>query len=453
MKQKLNKLEKYWVMYDVGNSAFALLVSTIIPIYFKNMATQNSISAADSTAYLSYAISISTLIVAILGPVLGTVADGKNRKKPLFTLFMMVGVIGCAALALPKSAMLFLVVFVITKVGFSGSLIFYDSMLVDVTTDERMDDVSSQGYAWGYIGSCVPFIASLALTFGADYIGISGTMATAIAFVINALWWAVVTIPLLKNYKQNYYVETRTSGVTETVKRLGSVCGEIKNNKKVFLFLVAFFFYIDGVYTIIEMATSYGKDVGISDTSLLLALLLTQIVAFPCAIIFGRLAQKFDTARLIAVCIGAYFLVAVYALWLDAAWKFWMMATFVGVFQGAIQALSRSYYARIIPKEKSSEYFGIFDIFGKGASFMGTMFMGISTQIFHTSKAGVIVIAAMFVIGFVVFKLQANAMQHKEKDFAQKNVRDEFEAEDQNDYYEDEDDYEIGDMDFAEERF
>jgi UMF1 family MFS transporter len=453
MKQKLNKLEKYWVMYDVGNSAFALLVSTIIPIYFKNMATQNGISAADSTAYLSYAISISTLIVAILGPVLGTVADGKNRKKPLFTLFMMVGVIGCAALALPKSAMLFLVVFVITKVGFSGSLIFYDSMLVDVTTDERMDDVSSQGYAWGYIGSCVPFIASLALIFGADYIGISGTMATAIAFVINALWWAVVTIPLLKNYKQNYYVETRTSGVTETVKRLGSVCGEIKNNKKVFLFLVAFFFYIDGVYTIIEMATSYGKDVGISDTSLLLALLLTQIVAFPCAIIFGRLAQKFDTARLIAVCIGAYFLVAVYALWLDAAWKFWMMATFVGVFQGAIQALSRSYYARIIPKEKSSEYFGIFDIFGKGASFMGTMLMGISTQIFHTSKAGVIVIAAMFVIGFVVFKLQANAMQHKEKDFAQKNVRDEFEAEDQNDYYEDEDDYEIGDMDFAEERF
>lgn len=453
MKQKLNKLEKYWVMYDVGNSAFALLVSTIIPIYFKNMATENGVSAADSTAYLSYAISISTLIVAILGPVLGTVADGKNRKKPLFTLFMLIGVLGCAALALPKSAILFLVVFVITKVGFSGSLIFYDSMLVDVTTDERMDDVSSQGYAWGYIGSCVPFIASLALIFGADYIGISGTMATAIAFVINALWWAVVTIPLLKNYKQNYYVETRTSGVTETVKRLGSVCGEIKNDKKVFLFLVAFFFYIDGVYTIIEMATSYGKDVGISDTSLLLALLLTQIVAFPCAIIFGRLAQKFDTARLIAVCIGAYFLVAVYALWLDAAWKFWMMATFVGVFQGAIQALSRSYYARIIPKEKSSEYFGIFDIFGKGASFMGTMLMGISTQIFHTSKAGVIVIAAMFVIGFVVFKLQANAMQHKEKDFAQKNVRDEFEAEDQNDYYEDEDDYEIGDMDFAEERF
>lgn len=458
MKQKLNKLEKYWVMYDVGNSAFALLVSTIIPIYFKNMATENGVSAADSTAYLSYAISISTLIVAILGPVLGTVADGKNRKKPLFTLFMLIGVLGCAALALPKSAILFLVVFVITKVGFSGSLIFYDSMLVDVTTDERMDDVSSQGYAWGYIGSCVPFIASLALIFGADYIGISGTVATAGAFIINALWWAVVTIPLLKKYKQNYYVETKVNGVKETIKRLGTVCGEIKKDKKVFLFLVAFFFYIDGVYTIIEMATSYGKDVGISDTSLLLALLLTQIVAFPCAIIFGKLAQKFETSRLITVCIGAYFLVAIYALWLDAAWKFWVMATFVGVFQGAIQALSRSYFAKIIPKEKSSEYFGIFDIFGKGASFMGTMLMGISTQIFHTSKAGVIVIASMFVIGFVIFKIQSQTMQRGEKrSLAVSRTLDEFEAETENDYddydYGYENDYEIGDMNFAEERF
>ena len=458
MKQKLNKLERYWVMYDVGNSAFALLVSTIIPIYFKNMATENGVSAADSTAYLSYAISISTLIVAILGPVLGTVADGKNRKKPLFTLFMLIGVLGCAALALPKSAILFLVVFVITKVGFSGSLIFYDSMLVDVTTDERMDDVSSQGYAWGYIGSCVPFVVSLALIFGADYIGISGTAATAGAFIINALWWAVVTIPLLKNYKQNYYVETKVNGVKETIKRLGTVCGEIKKDKKVFLFLVAFFFYIDGVYTIIEMATSYGKDVGISDTSLLLALLLTQIVAFPCAIVFGKLAQKFETSRLITVCIGAYFLVAIYALWLDAAWKFWVMATFVGVFQGAIQALSRSYFAKIIPKEKSSEYFGIFDIFGKGASFMGTMLMGISTQIFHTSKAGVIVIASMFVIGFVIFKIQSQTMQRAEKrSLAVSRTWDEFEAETEKDYddydYGYEDDYEIGDMDFAEERF
>lgn len=407
MKEKMSKLEKYWVLYDVGNSAFTLLVSTIIPIYYKNMAAASGVSASDSTAYLSYAISISTLIVAILGPILGTIADRKNRKKPLFTFFMMLGVLGCAGLSIPRSFLLFLVIFVIAKVGFSASLIFYDSMLVDVTTDERMDEVSSQGYAWGYIGSCVPFVISLGLVLGADAIGISGTMAMMLAFLINAAWWLGVTIPLLKNYEQKYYVENEKSRIKE-------VFGELKENKKVLLFLVAFFFYIDGVYTIIEMATSYGKDVGIGDTSLLLALLLTQVVAFPCAILFGKLAKRFETKQLISVCILAYFMVAVYALWLDTAWKFWMMATFVGVFQGAIQALSRSYFVKIIPKEKASEYFGIFDIFGKGASFMGTMLMGISTQIFDTSKAGVVVIAAMFVVGFVCFRIQC-IMSEKEK--------------------------------------
>lgn len=405
MNGKLTKLEKFWILYDVGNSAFALLVSTIIPIYFKNMAAAAGISDADSTAYLSYAISISTVIVAILGPTLGTLADNRNHKKPLFTFFMMMGVLGCAALSVPAAWLIFLVIFVIAKVGFAGSLIFYDSMLVDVTTDERMDEVSSHGYAWGYIGSCVPFVISLVLILQAGNIGISGTVAMGIAFLINAAWWGFVTIPLLKNYKQNYYVEAKAD-IKDVLNRLSHIFAELRQDRKVLRFLIAFFFYIDGVYTIIEMATSYGKDVGISDTNLLLALLLTQIVAFPCSIVFGKLTRKYETDKLILVCIAAYFGVAVYALQLDAAWKFWMMATFVGVFQGAIQALSRSYYAKIIPKEKSSEYFGIFDIFGKGASFMGTMLMGITTQLFHTSKAGVAAIAVMFVIGFLVFVLQ-----------------------------------------------
>ena len=405
MNGKLTKLEKFWILYDVGNSAFALLVSTIIPIYFKNMAAAAGISDADSTAYLSYAISISTVIVAILGPTLGTLADNRNHKKPLFTFSMMMGVLGCAALSVPAAWLIFLVIFVLAKVGFAGSLIFYDSMLVDVTTDERMDEVSSHGYAWGYIGSCVPFVISLVLILQAGNIGISGTAAMGIAFLINAAWWGLVTIPLLKNYKQNYYVGAKAD-VKDVLNRLSHIFAELRQDRKVLRFLIAFFFYIDGVYTIIEMATSYGKDVGISDTNLLLALLLTQIVAFPCSIVFGKLTRKYETDKLILVCIAAYFGVAVYALQLDAAWKFWMMATFVGVFQGAIQALSRSYYAKIIPKEKSSEYFGIFDIFGKGASFMGTMLMGITTQLFHTSKAGVAAIAVMFVIGFLVFVLQ-----------------------------------------------
>ena len=408
---KMTKLEKYWVMYDVGNSAFTLLVSTIIPIFYKNIAMADGVSASDSTAYLGYAISLSTLIVALIGPVLGTIADRKNKKKPLFVFFMMMGVLGCAGLAVPAGWIVFLAIFVIAKVGFSGSLIFYDSMMVDITSDDRMDEVSAQGYAWGYIGSCIPFVLSLGLVLGSERLGISGGAAMAAAFGMNALWWFLVTIPLLKNYEQKYYVEAERESVREVFGRLVRVFAEIKNNKKILLFLLAFFFYIDGVYTIIEMATSYGKDVGISDTNLLLALLLTQVVAFPCAILFGRLAMRCQTKQLISVCIAAYFAVAVYAIWLDQAWEFWMMATLVGVFQGGIQALSRSYFAKIIPKEKSSEYFGIFDIFGKGASFLGTLLMGISTQIFDTSKAGVIIIAMMFVIGFFLFRFQCSVCE------------------------------------------
>jgi UMF1 family MFS transporter len=401
----LSKLEKQWVLYDVGNSAFTMMVSTIIPIYFKNIASAGGISLSDSTAFWGYAVSISTIIIAVLGPILGTLADTKGYKKPLFAAFMMLGALGCAGLSLPLSWIIFLSVFIIAKVGFSGSLIFYDSMLGDITEDERMDKVSSNGYAWGYIGSCVPFTASLALILLADKIGISSAAATIIAFLITSTWWVCFTIPLLKNYRQKYYVEVEKGAVAESFRRIWAVLADLKSYKKPFLFLLAFFFYIDGVYTIIDMATSYGKDVGITDSNLLMALLLTQVVAFPCAIIFGRLSKKYPAKTLISVCIAGYFAITLFALQLDKAWEFWLLAVCVAVFQGAIQALSRSYFAKIIPKEKSSEFFGFFDIFGKGAAFTGTMLMGISSQISGSSKTGVAVIALMFLAGFIVFRI------------------------------------------------
>ena len=397
---KLTKLEKYWILYDVGNSAFVLLVSTIIPIYFKNLASSAGISLSDSTAYYSYAISISTLIVALAGPTLGSIGDQKNLRKPIFTFFMLMGVLCLVAMAVPLGWIAFLVLFIIAKTGLSTSLVFYDSMLVDITTSNRVDEVSSHGYAWGYIGSCIPFTISLLLILGANSIGLTTVQATAIAFIINALWWLLATIPLLKNYRQVNY-STKKEPVLGNLKR---VLTNIKNDKKVLFFLIAFFFYIDGVYTIIEMATSYGKDVGINDSSLLLALLMTQVVAFPFSLIFGKLAKKYSVNSLILTCITGYFFIAVFALWLDTAWKFWVLAVFVAVFQGAIQALSRSYFTQIIPTNQASEYFGVFDIFGKGASFMGTLLMGIVTQLTDSSKYGVIVIAFMFVIGGIIFK-------------------------------------------------
>lgn len=408
---KLTRLEKYWVLYDVGNSAFIMLVSTIIPIYFKNIAASSGITAANSTAYWSYAISISTLIVAILGPILGTLADTKGYKKPLFTLFLMMGVLGCASLSLPLTWLLFLVVFVFAKVGVSGSFIFYDAMLSDVTTDERMDLLSSLGYAWGYIGSCIPFTISLLLILFAKKLSLTTSFATGIAFIINAAWWFFITIPLLKNYKQIHYIEVKKNALSNAFKRLLGVFKDIKKQKEIFIFLLAFFFYIDGVYTIIEMATSYGKDVGISDNSLLLALLLTQVVAFPCALMFGKISKKFKTKDLISFCIIGYFLIALFALQLDKSWEFWFLAVCVAMFQGAIQAFSRSYFAKIIPKEKSSEYFGFYDIFGKGASFTGTLLMGVTTQLSGNSKTGVAFISLMFIIGFIIFRKAASTLK------------------------------------------
>ena len=411
MKTKLTKMEKYWILYDVGNSAFILLVSTIIPIYFNSLAEAAGISSTDYLAYWGYAASVATVIVALIGPVFGTIADTRNYKKPLFALSMMVGVIGCAALSFPTSWVVFLAVFVVARVGYSTSLIFYDSMLVDITSEERMDTVSSNGYAWCYIGSCIPFVISLVVVLMNEGIGISMGTAMMIAFFINAAWWLLVSIPLLKNYEQKHFVELPKHAVGEAFRRLGRTLSDIKGQKNIFMYLLAFFFFIDGVYTIIEMATAYGEALGLDSTGLLLALLVTQIVAFPCALIFSVFSKKYQTDKLIKVCILAYTCIALFAIQLDKQWEFWFLAVMVGMFQGAIQALSRSYFAKIIPADKTGEYFGIYDICGKGASFLGTTLVGLVSQITGKANAGVAVIAVLFVIGFVLFGKAAKLNQ------------------------------------------
>ncbi len=408
---KLTSLEKKWIWYDIGNSAFVLLMATIVPIYFKD-AVAADMDAADSTSLWSFAISLSTLIVAVLGPIFGTMADFKGFKKPLFAVFMGLGVAATAAMAFPAGVALFLGIMVAARVGLQGSLIFYDAMLVDVTTDEKMNRVSSLGYAWGYIGSCIPFVISLVLVLFCEPIGISMTLAMVIAFLLNATWWLICSLPLLFSYKQTYSLPRGKHPFLDSFRRLFRLLGEIRKYPAVFMFLLAFFFYIDGVYTIIEMATTYGHDMGIDSTGLLGALLVTQIVAFPSSIVFGRLAAKISSVKLISVCIASYAAIALFALGLDQVWEFYFLAICVGLFQGGIQSLSRAHFARIIPKEKSTEYFGIYDIFGKGATFTGALLMGVTTKQFGSSQAGVAAIAAMIALGLVLFLVHAR-MQKK----------------------------------------
>lgn len=414
MKFKLTSLEKKWVLYDVGNSAFTLMVSTIFPIYFNYLAGNAGISDVDYLAYWGYATSVCTLLVAILGPTMGAVADTKNFKKIIFSAAMGIGVLGCVVLGFLSSWLWFLVIFVIAKTGYSASLVFYDAMLTDVTEPDRMDSVSSHGYAWGYIGSCIPFVISLVIVLGAGSIGISMQTSMILAFLITALWWLCSSIPLLRSYRQKYFSEAEDHVIRNSFIRLGHTLREITKQKHIFLFLLAFFFYIDGVYTVIDMATAYGQALGLDSTGLLLALLVTQIVAFPSVLIFSRLVKNVRPEKIITICIAAYFCIAVYAYWLDTQLDFWILAVAVGMFQGTIQALSRSYFAKIIPAEKSGEYFGLYDICGKGASVVGTALVSFLSQLTGRTNVGVSALSVMFLIGLVLFRMAAKMNINRE---------------------------------------
>ena len=404
-KFSLTGLERAWILYDVGNSAFVLLVATLIPIFFNALAEEGGLSSVEYLAYWGYAASAVTIITAVLSPILGTLADTRGFKKPIFILCLVVGVAGCCAMGLAKTWLPFLLIFVFAKVGFSGSLVFYDSMLGDVTTPDRMDVVSSRGYAWGYIGSCVPFVVCLALVLGSGAIGLSQMTALNIALFIIAAWWLAMTLPLLKTYRQLHYVEVEKHAIRQSFARIGHTLRHLHEDKQVFWFLLAFFCYIDGVYTIIDMATAYGTALGLDTTGLLLALLVTQIVAFPSALIFGRLSAKYPSTTLIPVCIAAYAGIALFAFFLTRQWQFWVLAFVVGMFQGGVQALSRSHFAKIIPPEKSGEYFGLFDICGKGASFLGTMIVSVGSQLTGSANVGVGSLIVLFIVGFVLFRV------------------------------------------------
>lgn len=402
-KLALSSLDMKWILYDVGNSAFILLTSSILPIYFNSLATGQGLSETQYLSGWAYATSIATVLVAILGPLMGTLADFPGHKKRIFLFNALGGALLLFCFWMPSHWLMFLVLFVLCKVLYSISLVIYDAMLVDVTSEEMMDEVSSKGYAWGYLGSCVPFLISLGLILGQENLGLSMHVTMILVFALNAIWWAAFTLPLARSYKQTHSIPRQGAILSQTFGRLGKTFGSIRSQKKVFLFILAFFFYIDGVYTIIDMATAYGTSLGLDQTGLLLALLLTQIIAFPSAIVFGYLTKTRPTGKLIRIGIIAYLCIAIFALFMVTIWQFWVLAIAVGMFQGGLQALSRSYFARIIPKKEAGEYFGLYDIAGKGASFLGTTIVGFVTQLTGQQNLAVGTLAVLFIIGLIIF--------------------------------------------------
>lgn len=426
---RLTSLEKKWVLYDVANSAYTLLATALLAFYFNFLSPSKSLTTVWGSVNV-----IVTVIAVILCPIMGTYADF-SKKKNIFMIFASIGIIGCTLLSVFSAfrnfafaGILFMIVYVATEVGYTSANVFYDSMLSDITTDEKMHKVSANGYAWGYIGSCIPFIICLVLYVLGDMVLLGDVIgyteagkeiyakpflgtAYTLCCLVTAAWWFIFTLPLYKNYKQTHFLPKPEKPIRETFVRLGSVFKEFAKNKKALFFLIAYFFYIDGVHTIIKMAMSIGNDLQFENfgtVKLVIALFVTQIVAFPCAIIFGKLSSKYKSNSLLIFCIGAYMAIGVLAVFLRQEWQFWLMAVGVGMFQGGIQAMSRSYFTKIIPAEKTGEFFGIYDIFGKSAAIVGVGLISLLSGFFPLAEGtwinvALIPLPILFGLGLIFF--------------------------------------------------
>lgn len=404
---KFTKAEKSWMMYDWANSAYSVIVTTaIFPIYYKAAAESAGVVPAHATAYLGYTISISTFMLAVLGPILGTIADFKGMKEKFFRFFFWTGALSTAALffAPPSAWILLLVIYTITALGFRGANVFYDAYLVDVTAKERMDEVSARGFALGYIGSVIPFVLCIALILMSqrEMIPLSIADSSRTAFFITALWWMVFTLPMLRNVKQKYGVERQPRIIYTSFYRIGRTFKEIRRYRALFLFLIAYFFYIDGVGTIISMSTAYGTDLGLGSSELILALLAVQIVAAPFAFLFGKWAGRHGAKKLLYAGIWIYIVVCIYAMFLETIVDFWILAMLVASAQGGIQALSRSFFAQMVPKEKANEFFGFYNVFGRFAAVTGPFLVGLIAQLTGNTSYGVFSLVILFLIGIIV---------------------------------------------------
>ena len=386
------KKEVSWMMYDWANSAHSVVVVTILPIFFNTVASYMQDAASGMTVW-GYATSAAMAIVALAAPVLGVFGDFEGFRKKLFTVFMLVGVLSCAGLAITpqldfvtpgqaeKVGLAILVLYILSTIGFAGANLYYDSFLNDVTTEERMDKVSTMGYGLGYIGgSTIPLLIFLLmnLILGSDAM----LFCLSFAFGLTAVWWFVFSFPLLKNVEQESFVPRKKGAVAEALKGIGGTVKEIFRYKQMFVFLIAYFFYIDGVNTIIHMSTSYGDTLGLDSTSMLLALLLVQVLGLPFALLYIKASEKFGARFMVGVGICIYMCVTVFGFFLREVWQFWVMAIMVATSQGGIQALSRSMFGKLIPdKNRSGEFFGFYDIFGKFSAIMGPALVGLSSAL------------------------------------------------------------------------
>jgi len=397
---KFNKQEISWILYDCGNSAYSMAITTaLLPVYFGMFKQGNSMD-------LGYFNSFASIIVAILSPILGTIADYKDTKKRFFAFFALLGVFFTAALAfVPFGVWQVLVVFyMLTSVGFAGANIFYDSFLVDISSNDRMDKVSANGFAWGYIASVIPFALSLGIIY---VIGQEEVLGYQLGFIITALWWGLFTIPMFRHVKQVHYIEKEPHPVKNSFKRIWKTIKNMKAHKTIITFMIAYFFYIDGVGTIIKMCVPYAQVVLGADSMdmfvMLGILLIVQLIAFPCAILYGQLAKKYSARRMLIIGMITYIIATIYAFSMNTITDVFILGALIGSAQGGVQALSRSYFAKLVPKKQSNEFFGFYNIVGKFAAVLGPFLMAATTDLTGNGRYSILAIIPLFIIGLIVF--------------------------------------------------
>ena len=393
-----------WAFYDWANSAYSTTVMAgFFPLFFKEYWADPH-NPSQSTFYLGMANSIASMVVAALAPLLGSVADQGSAKKKFLTFFAFLGVIMTGGLWMVaqgnwQMAVLF---YVIATIGFASGNVFYDSLLPGLASEERVDAVSSLGFGLGYLGGGLLFLVNVFMYLKPELFGIpDGATAIKLSFLSVAVWWAVFTIPLIlfvpepKNYENIDFNNAIRMGWVQLVQTFK----EIRNMKVVGTFLLAYWFYIDGVDTIIRMAVDYGMSLNFPGESLIIALLIVQFVAFPAALIYGWLASKIGAKTGIMVGITAYSFITLLGYFMTEAWHFYVLAILIGLFMGGIQALSRSLYTRIIPPDKSAEFFGFYNMLGKFAAIIGPALMGTIALVTGSARLSILSILLLFILG------------------------------------------------------
>ncbi len=414
----LTSKERSWVLYDVANSAYILTIVTVLfPIYYQSIASHID----NRTQIFTFVTAGIALTDAILSPIIGSLSNYQGNKIKFFRIFLLLGIIGGVTLAIPgMHVVTLLIVFVISSIGYNIANVVYDAFLIDVTTEERMDEVSSKGYAWGYIGSMIPFTVAI-IPYALVVLGFLDSgyeqLTVSFAFLVAVGWWLIYSMPLLRDAKQVYEIPHEPQPIRKSLKRLKNTFLDIKNYRFIFIFMFAYLFYIDVVNTVIRLATTIGTDLGVGVTVLLGVVVLVQLIAFPSAILYGKLTKRFGGKIMI------YFGIAIYAITIiitsfineDRVWLMWVVGILVGSAQGGIQSISRSYFAKMLPIEKANEFFGFFSVFGKFSGIISPFLLAIAIGAWGTNIAVLVLliplVAGAILLAFVDEKKQEEVLE------------------------------------------